>query len=81
MYDTVNFDTIENPRVTGGGPNNPLALKRFEKHAKQKAHNPFSLNEKSFDTRMEEEAALVAPGRYSPQRSDDIGGSEYQKGR
>lgn len=41
MYDTVNFDTIENPMVTGGGPNNALALKKFEKHVKQKAHNPF----------------------------------------
>ena len=66
MYDTVNFDTIENPMVTGGGPNNALALRRFEKHAKHKGGNPFALNEKSFDRRMEEEAALQAPGRYSP---------------
>jgi len=30
---------------------------------------------------MAHEKSLVGPGRYSPQRRDDIGGSEMQKSR
>jgi len=30
-YDTANFNTIDHPMVTGGSPNNTLALIKFEK--------------------------------------------------
>jgi len=30
-YDTANFNTIDHPMVTGGSPNNALALIKFEK--------------------------------------------------
>lgn len=29
-YDTLKFNTIENPYITGGSPNNTLALKKYE---------------------------------------------------
>lgn len=49
QYNTSNFDTIENPMVTGGAPNNPLTLKKFEMHQTQKANNPFKTNDLSHD--------------------------------
>jgi len=30
MYDVSNFDTIKDPMVTGGAPNNMLALSKYE---------------------------------------------------
>jgi hypothetical protein len=40
-YDTNNFNTIENPMVTGGAPNNGLTLQKFEMAKTQRALNPF----------------------------------------
>ena len=63
-YDTVNFNTIENPMVTGGSPNNTLTLIKFEKAIKTK--NPFNYNDRLYEDPLNKEYANVGPGLYSP---------------
>ena len=48
-YDTRDYDTIENPMVTGGSPSNILALSKYESMKRNKASNPFKTEEKSHD--------------------------------
>lgn len=64
-YDTNNFNTIENPMVTGGAPNNTLTLLRFEKAARSK--NPFNYKDRLYEDPLNQERANVGPGLYSPQ--------------
>ena len=80
-YNSCNFDTIENPMVTGGAPNNILKLAEYEQKIKQKQMNPFATNEQSFKQRMEVAEGHLGPGRYSPQTRADFGGSEFQRSR
>ena len=80
-YDASNYDTIENPVITGGAPNNILKLVEYEKKVKAKRMNPFATNDKSFQRRMETITGHLGPGRYSPQTREDIGGSEFMKSK
>lgn len=85
-YDTRDYDTIENPMVTGGSPSNVLALTKYESMKRNKANNPFKTDEKShdnvlkmsnFDKNTLAQTAQVGPGRYSPQNVNSIGGTDY----
>ena len=51
-YETRDFDTIENPMVTGGSPANVLALTKYESMKRNKANNPFKTEERSYDNVM-----------------------------
>ena len=48
-YDNDNFNTIENPIISGGAPGNPTALLKFEERLREKALNPFKTNDASFE--------------------------------
>ena len=72
-YDTIKFNTIENPMITGGSPNNTLTLKKYEKSLREKLMNPFRTNDVSHDKTVLIENQHLGPGLYSPSYPDDIG--------
>lgn len=78
-YDTHKFNTIENPMVTGGSPNNTLTLIKFEKAIKSK--NPFNYKDRLYEDPLNKEYANIGPGLYSPQRGDEIGGSDLAQAK
>lgn len=81
-YDTASFNTIENPMVTGGAPNNgPLALQKFEMAQTQKALNPFQTSDLSHEKTVQEQTAHLGPGAYNHEHCHSIGQSEFEKSR
>lgn len=82
QYNTANFNTIEHPIVTGGAPNNVLALKKYEMAKTQKALNPFQTNDLSHEKKVIEQNSNMGPGKYSPeQMGKTFGGSEFERSR
>ena len=63
--------------VTGGSPNNPMAIARFEKHKQDKLMNPFKTTDASPEASRLKNEANMGPGKYSPQYANDIGGSQF----
>ena len=49
-YDIFNFETIQNPFVTGGGSNNALILTKLEKLRIEKALYPFRTIDSQHET-------------------------------
>ena len=78
-YDTMDFDSIKSPMVSGGAPtSNILAFKKHEEWVKLKRANPFKTNDLSHEKSVELEFANVGPGMYHPEK-DEIGGSTLER--
>ena len=75
QYEVEKFNTITNPMVTGGGPNNPLSLQKFENALKEKLSNPFKTNQKESRISPLQQTEKVGPGLYNPNYSE-IGSQE-----
>mmetsp|Transcript_1093 Transcript_1093/g.1283 ORF Transcript_1093/g.1283 Transcript_1093/m.1283 type:complete len:173 (-) Transcript_1093:241-759(-) len=80
-YNTNNYNTITNPMVTGGAPNNQLSLIKFEKAKRMKALNPFKTNDRSHEKTVLEETAHLGPGIYFPEKAKSIGGTDLENSR
>ena len=80
-YNTHTFNTISNPMVTGGAPNNQLTLIKFQKARLAKAMNPFKVRDYSPDRTFLEETSNLGPGLYFPEKARSIGGSDFEKSR
>ena len=65
-YNVEKFNTIERPMVTGGSPNNPMTLGKFERSVKEKNMNPFKTSDQSPEATKLKNTANMGPGKYSP---------------
>lgn len=52
--------------VTGGSPNNPMTLGKFERSVKEKNMNPFKTSDQSPEATKLKNTANMGPGKYSP---------------
>lgn len=39
------YNTISNPMISGGAPNNPLTMIRFKNFMREKSQNPFKVSD------------------------------------
>jgi len=78
-YDTVNYDTISSPMITGGSPANVFAFEKYKKKLEERRANPFRTNDLSHEKSVQLELAFVGPGMHSPKTLDEIGGSDLER--
>lgn len=83
-YKSEKFKSIEHPFISGGAPNNPTSLVKFEQALLEKHSNPFVPGvghgiAYSAKDKLDRETANLGPGMYSPQGSQEIGGSFLER--
>jgi hypothetical protein len=73
QYNIEKFNTIENPFVSGGSPNNPLTMIKYKNSVIEKANNPFKFTNYDPVQTLRDNTANLGPGMYSIKYPNEIG--------